>query len=791
MKQIIILLSMFSVITANAQSIRGYVMSSTDNKPAEFANVILLQLPDSSFHSGTITYSNGDYNVDNVKPGKYYIKSSFIGFEDNGINIEITNAQEVFFADTIYLSENTNELGEVEVKGDMIRATELVDRSVYNIPPEIAQTSSNGFEVLRKIPSVQVDFNNKVTLNGKSNFIIQVDGKQRNKEFLARLVPEDIKSVEVIHNPGAKYDGAIDGVINIVLTREARIGVSGNIATRMRLAKKQDGYVAGGLDYGFEKITFYVSGYYFFQGLDNNTTNYNRFYSNSRPDSIVENKGGGDFGINASSIDAGFDYYINDENKLSVNVNYKPTGFITELGHNGQVYNNELLSNHLNYQTDIKTKSDEINASVFYKNDFEKPAQELTIETSAYYFNSKDDNSYLTRMYTNDPNDLLFSYLQSEDIINDRNYISSKADYVHPISSKMNIEAGYQFYYQKMKYDFKSNIDALSNVYNYNEYRNAAYAGFVVNLRKFSFQANLRAEHSDIKVNNEYKSGYYTFLPSTNIQYKIDDGQNVKFTYNRRINRPGIYDLNPFERLSSDLSISSGNPYLKPELRDKLQLTYTLNFGKSNISPNVYYEYTSDKISTTVSQVQSQSTGSLAIFSKPKNVLAGYRAGFELNAMFGFFNLNGGIYKGTYNEYNSPDFTIKQQDYSSFNLNSYVYAPLFKKKLHLFAFFSYSGVNINAQSKTYSAPYYGFGGQKKYKNHTFGFFYFLPFGKELTINKTITESANLYSKTTDSFDVSYYVQISYSYNFSKGKSIKKLKRESEVESDTKSGGIGM
>ena len=149
-----------------------------------------------------------------------------------------------------------------------------------------------------------------------------------------------------------------------------------------------------------------------------------------------------------------------------------------------------------------------------------------------------------------------------------------------------------------------------------------------------------------------------------------------------------------------------------------------------------------------------------------------------------------GIYKGSYNEYFAPTDTINQQDYFSFRLNSFLYAPVFKKKLHVFAFINFNGVDVNAQSKTYSTPIYGFGAQKKHKNHTFGLVYVLPFNREITINKTITDTKTLYSKTTNDFDVSYYIQVSYAYNFSKGKSIKKMNRESEVESDTKSGGIG-
>jgi hypothetical protein len=789
MKKLILVLSMFSVITAHAQTIKGYVLSATDNKPAEFANVILVQLPDSTFHSGVITYTEGDYTIESVKPGKYYIKSSFVGFEENGTEIEITSDKEVFMADTIYLSENTNELGEVAVKGDMIRATELVDRTVYTIPPEIAKTSSNGFEVLRKIPSVQVDFNNNVTLNGKSNFIIQVDGKQRDKEFLARLRPEDIKSVEVIHNPGGKYDGTIDGVLNIKLTKEARQGISGNLAGMIRPAEKLSGYVAGGLDYGLEKVTFYVSGYSFFQGLDNRTTNYNIQKIILNPDSIINTEGYGDFRINASSINTGFDYYINDKNKLSLNVNYKPARFLTELDNSGKITDDDTLVFNQFYQSNNKTNSDEINASIFYKKEFEKPIQELTIEMSYYLFNSLDKNKFNTQLFgANDVPFTTFGY--DENVNNDRNYLSSKIDYVHPLGKKMRIETGYQLYYQKMNYDFINSNDAQNNLFEYNEYRNAAYAGFILNLKKFSFMANLRTEYSDIGINKDAKSDYFTFLPSTNIQYKINKSQNLKFTYNRRINRPGVYNLNPFEKQNYDGSVTTtGNPLLKPELRDKVQLTYTLNFGKSNIAPHIYYERITDKISTTYRTAIRDDLSEYTLIA-PENLLSGYRTGFGLNAMLGFFNLNGSVYKGYYEEYNNLLKPIKEQEYISFNLNSYIYAPLFKKKFHVFAFCSYNGVQVNAESKTYSTPFYGFGGQKKYKNHTFGFFYFLPFGKELRISETITESADYYSKTTNNFDVSYYLQISYSYNFSKGKSIKKLKRKTEVESDTKSGGIG-
>lgn len=790
MRTFFILFLLLSVISVNAQTINGSVASATDKKPVEYANILLLQLPDSTFTTGVITLDGGNYSIENVKPGKYYLKCSFVGFEDNGTEIEIPDNIGTYQADTIYLYENTNELAAVDVVGDKIQGKELVDRTVYSIPPALAKSSTNGFEILRKIPSVQVDFNNNVTLEGKSNFIIQVDGKQRDKEYLARLLPEDIESVEVITNPSGKYDASIDGVINIKLTKEARVGINGNISGMIRPAQKPSGYVAGGLDYGREKITFYVSGYSFFQGLDNNTTNFNRFMIPASSDSILDSKGTGDFKINASSISTGFDYRMNEKNTLSLNVSYKPNKMSTALENNGNIYNNDLLTNFQDYTSDNKTHSDETNASLFYKKEFKKPIQELTAEATWYLFNSTNNNDFVSNVYADDHNTSIGNTLRLEEAINERTYLSTKIDYVQPMGIAMRLETGYQVYYQSLNYDFNSSDATLSNVYDYNEFRNAAYLGWTWNVKKFGLQATLRAEYSDIKVSDAYHSDYFTLLPSTNIQYKITGSQNIKLTYNRRINRPDIYNLNPFERISPDFNISTGNPKLEPEHRDKLELKYTLNFGKNYLSPAIYYEHISNKISTLNRIGQSSITGSDVIISSPDNALTGYEAGFGLNTMLWFLNINGSIYKGSFNEYKDQLTTIPARDYFSYRITSYAFAPLFKKKVNVFAFVSYNGVRVDAQSKTYSTPFYGFGAQKNGKKHSFGFFYFLPFKSDLNISETVVETPYLYSKSINSFDVSYYIQIQYSYKFNRGRSVKKLKRDAEIESDTKGGGIG-
>ena len=219
MKKIsILLLVIFCIIKANGQSITGIVCSKKDRTPVEFATVSLLHLPDSSIVTGVTTQANGGFEFGSLKVGKYYIRVNSISYLPTGKQVNL-NASVKVTVDTLFLKEASTQIAEVTVKGSRIEAKELVDRTIYNIPSDIAKTSTNGYDVLKKIPQVQVDFNNNITLNGSTNFIIQVDGKLRDKEFLAKLQPNDIESIEIISNPSGKYEGNIDGIINVVLKK--------------------------------------------------------------------------------------------------------------------------------------------------------------------------------------------------------------------------------------------------------------------------------------------------------------------------------------------------------------------------------------------------------------------------------------------------------------------------------------------------------------------------------------------------------------------------------------------
>ncbi|MFO7621060.1 MAG: TonB-dependent receptor [Bacteroidales bacterium] len=782
------ILLLFASVALKAQNIKGNVSYEKDKTPVQFASVALLQVPDSAIVTGVITLTDGGYILEKINPGNYFVRATFVGYRPAGKAVTISEGDKEIVVDTIYLAEITTALDEVMVVGERLKGREMVDRTVYTIPEVVSKSTSNGYDLMKKIPQVTVDFQNNITLNGSSNFIIQVDGRQREREYLARLLPTDIQSIEIINNPSGKYEGNIDGVINIILKKEARYGISGNFMEAIKPFHKVTSVTQGSVDYSLGKLTFYVTGSYIAQGLNISPTVESRFIT---IDSATYTDGDGKIKVSLGSVNAGMDYYLNDRNNLSFNVSYKPIHQNVDFPSTTTLFKSNNPLNTLTSLTTSKLQSDETAFSLFYKKTFKKPVGEFAAEASYYIFKSVSGNFFSNTRYPYNGDVILDSYTRVEDDLNDRNYFSTKFDYVYPVGMNSKLEAGYHFYYQKMDYDFSINKQEERNLFEYSEIRNSAYAGFAMNQKKFGLQASLRVENSHIMADSVTKPDYTCILPSANIQYKFSASHNLKLTYNRRINRPGIYEMNPYWRVGQSYDITQGNPDLRPDYRDRLQMTYTWNFGSNYFSPYVYYEYFSDRVSNRYSITQSPISGTLTTIAKPFNLLSGNESGGGFNATLWYANISARIYNGHYSEYTEGTFTIPARDYFSYSVTSTAFANLDKKKkTTLFAYLQYNGVNINAQSKTYTLPLYGFGGQYQLKDHTLGLFWLLPFSKQIDYQKIETETPFYTSSNITGIDFAGWFQFQYSYRFNKGRNIKKLGHKIEIESDSKGQTIG-
>jgi len=249
--------------------------------------------------------------------------------------------------------------------------------------------------------------------------------------------------------------------------------------------------------------------------------------------------------------------------------------------------------------------------------------------------------------------------------------------------------------------------------------------------------------------------------------------------------------MNPNYKVGQSYDITQGNPDLRPDYRDRLQLTYTWNFGSNYFSPFVYYEYFSDRVSNRYAITRSPINGLLTTISKPFNLLNGYETGGGVNAVLWYVNISARIYNGHYNKYSEGSFTIPSKSYFSYTVTSTAYKTLDKKKtITAFAYLQYNGVNIEAQSKTRTLPLYGFGGQWQIKNHSVGLFWLLPFSKVIEYQTVETTTPVYTSVNKTGIDFGGWAQFQYLYKFNKGRNVKKLGRKVEIESDSKAQTIG-
>lgn len=786
MKKLFVLLFIALPLIASAQTIKGVVASSKDKSPIEFAPVALLNLPDSSIVAGNSSQSGGLFAFENVKPGNYYLRATYVGYSPTGKAITVKAGEKEIKADSLLMSETSKEIDEVVVTGDRIKGKELVDRTVYSIPAEVSKASPNAYDLLKKVPAISVDYNDNISLNGSNNFIIQVDGKQRDKEFLARLQPSDIESIEVINNPSGKYEGNIDGVINVKLKREARFGVSGNVNVAGRPSKQTSANVAGSLDYAMGNATAYVSGYGFYNNLNSDIENQMQL---NIPDSAVNSIGIGTYKFSAAAVNAGVDYFQDKYNTFSFNTSYKPTQNSSDMDQSSDIFLATQKMYNQNFASGSSSLSHEINTSAFYKRQFEKPIQEFSVEATVYNFISGEESELNKQTHLLSNNALMGGAVyRLENTDNNRNSLSLKADYTHPIGMDIKIETGTQLYRQVMDFTTTYSYDTQINKYDYTEFRSSAYAGISVNIDNLGLQTTLRVENSNVDINKNNTDNYFTFLPSANVMYKFNSKHNVKLTYNRRINRPNIGQLNPFEKVGASDDISSGNPFLKPEMRDKFQFTYTLNIKKSYVSPYVYYDIFNKKVDNYTSYGLSNRLNKETYMSLPGNLLSGNEKGVGLNAMILFININFRYFETDFDAYNNGIFQIASRKTTSYSIGGWAFAPL-PWKMSWFAFANYGGKSATAQGSMQSPFFYGTGIRKEAGNHTIGMFYLLPLINRLTVMDNTVTTAQFSSRNKASFDSRLFIQLQYSYKFNKGKAAKKVSRQTETESDSKKGGL--
>ena len=587
-------------------TVTGKVLDVNLQQPLPYVNVVIKDV-NQNIITGGITSEDGSFNVNQIPLGKSIVSIEFLGYKTESKNIEITNSNKNINLGTINLSESAESLEEVTVVAETSTIQQKIDRKVITIGKDLQTAGANASDIMNNIPSVNVDQQTgNISLRGNENVRVMVDGKLSNvpiAQLLKQIPSTAIKSIELITNPSAKYNPeGMSGIINIKLHKNTKLGFNGNLNIGLTNEVYAKFNSSIDLNYRNGKFNFYGS-------YGNNIGKYDNFgyidqsNDNSRQDFQF-------FNNNKSHLfKVGVDYYLNDNNTLSFFTNQN----IFE--GNGVGTTNLSFPDQNLYQRQIFGSDSENNSGQYnfvYKHLFKDENETLDIEVDYNDFTNTEvaDFNYINFSFPPDYNDFVDT---------ERDQTTINVDYVKPINEDSKLEIGAEARLFNTDLGYKSTgqtfsstgtiIPTPSTAFDYKRDIFSAYITFGKTINeKWSYQVGARAEQVKVEAEalNMFTDGttqvlpftndYFQIYPSAFLTYAASDKNSYQFSLSRRVDRPGLQQVNPIREWSTPRVSSFGNTELQPQFTNSAEANYTRQLKKGSITAGVFYRIIEDNI---------------------------------------------------------------------------------------------------------------------------------------------------------------------------------------------------
>lgn len=621
-----------------------------------------------------ITKANGDFSFDNLSVfGNFKLKLSAIGYKsvEKPINFGIKMPQGGGGASggpqgggglqqllgmtdkdlgNIKMEEDATNLGNVTVTASSRPQFELgIDRKIFNVDKNLVSTGQTATEIMKNIPSLNVDIDGNVTLRNAAPTIF-IDG--RPTTLTLDQIPADIiDKVELITNPSAKYDasGGNAGILNIVLKKNKKSGYNGGIRTGIDSRGKIN--VGGDLNLRQNKINFSL----------NANLNERKSISDGITDRInllsvpskVYNTSNGTNTGQFAFLRGGIDWFVDNRNTFSIAGNYVKGSFNNNEMQRVDSTIKSVFSSYNNVATISAFSFKNFGSQLSYKHNFAKNGHDISADLN-YNSSTNDNRSDINiQTYNTDNTPKSKAILQQSTGYGTNKFFTVQADYENPISENTKFEAGaraairdftnlrdqYRFDYSVNQYVL---VPLISNKYKFNDQVYAAYGTYTFKVKKFNYQLGLRAERSEytgtlLNAKNTdsatFKVNYpLSLFPSAFITYKVDEKQDFQFNYSRRVNRPNFFQLMPFPDYSDPQNINIGNAGLKPEFTNSFEFSYNNAYKRgANFLASVFFKHNTDLITRYVYRDKNALiVGDSAYFSTYINADNSYSTGLEL-----------------------------------------------------------------------------------------------------------------------------------------------------------------
>lgn len=592
--------------------IRGTIQDAS-GKPLPQARIAVWSAADSTLVTGGVARPDGSFQIEGVRPGRYYLRISLIGYTTGTVrDVAIAPATPRADVGAVQLATSAVQLDALEVTTERSAVTTAVDRTVYSTRDLPAASGGNAGDVLRNVPQLEVDADGKLTLRGQENIVVQINGRPAPlsgdalTNFLRQLPAGVIDRVEVIPNPSAKFDpDGMGGIVNIVLKANTDLGLSGGVTVGAATGDKYN--ASGNLGYQRGPLTLFGS---YGLNLDQRTNTGSHWRENHRgdePQNFFRQISDGENTFNSHLFNGTAEYRLSEKDVLStsammtlrdgdvgfghtytfLDANQDETERFAERNRVGLDFFSTDLA--LSYKRTMEPQKHELSGEVRWNDNHDEMSNRFS------RFPTLDDTGTPTRLFTTNQDSRNGTW-------------TGQLDYTRSFGSTK-LETGYKGTLREVENDYATLLeengeptpDGGDNSFVFDERVHAVYGLITQDFGKLDVQAGLRAERAettfDLTTTDEsFDNDYSSLFPSAAVTFQMDDSRQLRASYSKRIQRPDTRLLNPFPFSEDPFNRFLGNPFLKPEYTHSFELGYqhSLPFGSLNVTP--YYRRTEDAV---------------------------------------------------------------------------------------------------------------------------------------------------------------------------------------------------
>jgi len=760
--------------------ILGKIYDQRTKKPLPYVTVSVKDTTTKRL-SGSISDEQGLFKLEGMPLGNYAISFSYQGYQ----LLEKTSALSAghLKADmgVVYMEEDTRMLKEAVVTGEKPGVSLKLDKKVFEVGKDILSQSGAITDILNNVPSVAVSPTGTISLRGNSNVFVLINGRRSGltqSNALEQIPADQVERIEIITNPSAQYDAAGSaGIINIILKRNKQLGFTGQV--RLAAGYPNDARISPSLNYKSEKInlfsTFgfrnsdYVGKYSSLQTLSN--TQLQQAKAENRHD-------------DGKMLYLGADYYVNDRNTITLAFLKNATKDHDKTAAQIDVLTNQAIDSSLTRKGESWERRDYNQLEFNYTRTFKNPRRKFNVEMQYDFWNS--DKTWELHTYNNSPVHTMLPQIQTNAISKSKDFLI-QSNFSQPLGALSSIDVGMKAENRRVSSKFiaaQENgakweiIDNIDNDLQYSELISSAYAQFNSKVHHFSYLLGLRAELTKIDIADQkgvysQQKNYNRLFPTVHLGYQFKEGTSMQLSYSKRVNRPSLWLLYPFNELTDFNAQSVGNPALNPSYAHVVEWGFLQQWKNLTFNPSIYFHYTNDPL-----QDYSYRNEKDVIITLPVNIQSEQRRGLELSVLYkpvkplqlsGELNIYAFTQRGSYEWQN--------YDFSGQVLTARVSAQIkLPKQFGCQVRYNFSGAERNAQTLTKATHALDVGVSRNYWNNKITV---VVDGTNILNSRqyrTFVNGSNYtFNQTSNPNAARYRVSIVYKFNNKEGQQVRQAK----------------